>query len=86
VTPVPPAIARALASQRAMLEADGYELVLGEEGPGVVIARIRAGPDACADCLVPKDLMRAYFDKALRDILDFGVPEIRLIYPGDQQN
>jgi hypothetical protein len=84
MTPPPPAVVEALAGQRAMLEADGYELVLGEDGPGVLVAEIRAGPAACAECLVPKPLMRSYFEQALRGVLDVGPPEIRLVYPDDR--
>jgi hypothetical protein len=76
-------IVNALASLRAMLEADGYQLALGEEGPDVLVAEIRPGPSACAECLVPKDMMRSYFEGALREVLAFGLPEIRLIYPSD---
>ena len=58
-------------------------LVLAEEGPDVLVAEIRAGPSACADCLVPKDVMRSHFESALRKVLEFGLPEIKLIYPAD---
>jgi hypothetical protein len=67
-----------------MLEADGYELELREEGADRLIAEIKAGPDACADCLVPKDMMRGYFDSALRKALD-APPEVELIYPADAE-
>ena len=79
-----PAITEALASLGTMLEADGYRLELHEEGAGLLIAHIRAGPDACADCLVPKDMMRGYFDSALRKALD-APPEVELIYPADAE-
>ena len=60
------------------LEADGYRLEL-EERDGRVGAVISAGPGTCADCLVPKDLMRAMLGRAL------GVDEqaIDLRYPSD---
>ena len=77
------AIDDALAPLRAMLAADDYLVELREEGAGVLIAEIRAGPDACADCLVPKPMMRGYFDKALREKLELDAPEVRLIYPAD---
>jgi hypothetical protein len=83
MSPVSPAIDKALASLRAMLEADDYHLVLVEEGANVLVAEIAAGPSACADCLVPKELMRCHFESALRKVVEFGMPEIRLIYPGD---
>jgi hypothetical protein len=80
-----PAIAQALASLGAMLEADGYELALREEGADLLVAEIRAGPDACAECLVPKDMMRGYFDSALRKALD-APPAVELIYPADVES
>jgi hypothetical protein len=78
----PPYIAEALLSLRGMLEADGYYLELSEAGAATLVARIEAGPDACADCLVPKDMMRRYFEEALRPVCELGMPEIRLVYPG----
>jgi len=66
-----------------MLEADGYGLELSEAGPSTLVARIEAGPDACAECLVPKDMMRRYFEDALRPVCEMGLPEIRLLYPGE---
>ncbi len=77
-----PAITEALASLGSMLEADGYELELREEGADLLVAEIKAGPDACAECLVPKDMMRGYFDSALRKALD-APPDVELIYPAD---
>jgi len=79
-----PAITAALASLGTMLEADGYELELREEGAGLLVAQIKAGPDACEDCLVPKDMMRGYFDSALRKALD-APPDVELIYPADNR-
>lgn len=66
-----------------MLEADGYGLELSEAGPSTLVARIEAGPDACAECLVPKDMMRRYFEDALRPVCETRLPEIRLLYPGE---
>lgn len=78
-----PLIEAALASLRTMLAADGYAVELREEGPAVLVAEIKAGPEACADCLVPKAMMRGYFDAALRAGIEGAPPEVRLIYPGD---
>jgi hypothetical protein len=77
------AIAAALASLGEMLAADGYKLVLREDGMDQLIAEIRAGPDACADCLVPKPMMLTYFNSALSEGLDVPPPEVKLIYPAD---
>lgn len=79
----PDEIGKALEPLKAMLAADDYHLALSEGGAGVLVAEIRAGPDACADCLVPKPMMRGYFDKALREAIGAGAPEVRLIYPAD---
>lgn len=76
-------IAEALSSLSTMLEADGYRLQLEEPVPGLLVAKIEAGPDACADCLVPREIMRRYFVDALRPVCDLGVPEIKLLYPGE---
>ncbi len=60
----------------ATLAADGYHLQIAEAG-GRVRVTITAGPGACADCLVPENLMRGILGQAL------GVPEdaIDLTYP-----
>ena len=67
-----------LATIRASLEADGYLLDVREDGERLD-AQISAGPDACEDCLVPKDLMKVMLEQAL------GVPaqSIELRYPGE---
>lgn len=68
----------ALEGLRSSLAADDYRMDVTATGDGVAV-RISAGPDACADCLVPKDLMRSVLTSAL------GVPEerIALWYPGE---
>ena len=69
--------ARAL---RSTLAADGYRLDIGEAG-GRLNVVISATPEACADCLVPKHLMRGILQQAL------GVPQdtIDLSYPEDPE-
>jgi hypothetical protein len=68
----------ALSGLRSTLEADDYRMEVGEYGSSVEVT-ITAGPDACADCLVPKPIMRNILHAAL------GVPEdsIVLRYPAD---
>jgi hypothetical protein len=68
----------ALAGLRSTLEADGYRMAVTGSG-GSVEVTIIAGPEACADCLVPKPIMRNILHAAL------GVPEaaIVLTYPAD---
>jgi hypothetical protein len=79
-------IADALAPLRAMLAADGYDVELFQEGAHLLVAQITAGPNACADCLVPKLMMRSYFEDALNPLAEAKPREIRLIYPADPAN
>lgn len=60
------------------LAADGYRMEFAEDGDRLHVTII-ATPDACADCLVPKDLMRSMLEQQL------GVPagHIDLTYPRD---
>ena len=62
------------------LAADGYRLAVAEQGDRVRVT-ITATPQACADCLVPEDLMRGILGQAL------GVPPaaIDLTYPSSSQ-
>ena len=60
------------------LEADGYHMAIeGDEARVSVV--ITASPEACEDCLVPKDLMRGILSQALE------VPgeTIDITYPRD---
>ncbi len=50
---------------RDMLASDGYVLSWSVTGRDRVIVMIEAGPDACADCLVPLPLMEAIMSDAL---------------------
>ena len=60
------------------LAADGYRMEFAEDGDRLRVTII-ATPDACADCLVPKNLMRSMLEQQL------GVPanRIDLTYPRD---
>jgi hypothetical protein len=60
----------------ATLAADGYLMEIAEAGDRVRVT-ITATPQACADCLVPRDMMRGILGQAL------GVPQdaIDLTYP-----
>jgi hypothetical protein len=65
---------------RSALAADGYLLDIAEQGTRVRVT-ISATPQACADCLVPKDLMRSILGDTL------GVPPdaIDLTYPAEER-
>ena len=60
------------------LEADGYHMAIDGDESGVSVV-ITASPQACEDCLVPKDLMRGILSQAL------GVSgeTIEITYPRD---
>ena len=63
---------------RSALAADGYEIDVAEEGDRVQVT-ITATERACADCLVPKDLMRSI----LAQTLSIPADAIDLTYPRD---
>jgi hypothetical protein len=74
---------------RSTLEADGYLLDVAEQGARVRVT-IGATPQACADCLVPKDLMRSILGDTLGvppDSIDLTYPteEIDLTYPTEER-
>jgi hypothetical protein len=50
---------------RDMLATDGYTLSWSVSGQDRVVVQIDAGPDACADCLVPLPIMEAIMSDAL---------------------
>jgi hypothetical protein len=55
----------ALQGIRDTLGADGYELQWSIEEPNQIGITVVAGADACADCLVPPEIMRAILSNAL---------------------
>jgi hypothetical protein len=55
----------ALGKFRDMLASDGYDLSWSLTGQERVVVQIEAGPDACADCLVPLPIMEAIMSDAL---------------------
>jgi hypothetical protein len=70
----------ALAPIVATLEADGYGAVVTESS-GVVHFRVTAGPDACEDCLSPRDVMEPIIVNVLRRS---GMPHrLELSYPDE---
>jgi hypothetical protein len=57
---------RALTGLRDVLGADGYHLDCTTAGNHSVVVRVVAGPDACADCLVPRPVMEGILADALQ--------------------
>jgi len=65
------------------LEADGYSLQVGlVDGEGLHV-EIVAGPEACEDCLIPKEMFTPMIASTLNSKgLDFD--QITLVYPNDR--
>jgi len=57
----------ALRPMRDTLEADGYGLEWSLEAAHQIGIRVFAASDACEDCLVPPEIMRAIIAKALSE-------------------
>jgi hypothetical protein len=67
----------ALQGIRDTLEADGYSLEWSVEEPDLIGIRVVAGAEACADCLVPPEIMRTIVSNALSET-PYGVGSITL--------
>lgn len=68
---------------RDSLRSDGYELTVRSVAPQISLA-IDAGPDACEDCLVGKDLMSKYVVAALSELdQQLDASDIAIAYPGE---
>jgi hypothetical protein len=76
-------LAKALAPIEGALRADGYQLTIHQDLPQLRL-RVEAGPDACADCLVPKELFGRLVIQALASsgIETHGVA-VDVTYPAD---
>ena len=76
--------AASLEPLRSSLGADGYRMEAREEG-GRISVRISASDGACADCLVPKNIMRGILGQVLgvaEDVIDLTYPEEAETGPG----
>jgi hypothetical protein len=67
-----------LGKLQSMLAADGYELSWDEPREGRIALEVKAGRDACAECLVPIAVMQEIANQML---LPAGVVVERLTYP-----
>jgi molybdopterin/thiamine biosynthesis adenylyltransferase len=77
--------AQRAAALSSALEADGYHLAIDEADAKLTVV-ITAGPDACEDCLVPKDLMRGMLSNELgvdAALIDITYPADRPGYEGE---
>jgi hypothetical protein len=75
------ALTAALQPLADTLAADGYRLHASHHGEAVRVG-IEAGPEACADCLVPKPMMGAMIADTLARS-GISVTRVDLSYPGD---
>lgn len=58
-------IQQALMPLISSLRSDGYDAIV-EQKPGLVLFRIVAGPEACADCLSPRSVLEPMILRQLR--------------------
>jgi hypothetical protein len=77
------AMTAALEPTRKGLEAAGFELAL-DDAQGKLRITVKAGAEACEDCLVPKSLFRQMADDEIREA---GLPktELEILYPLDSR-
>jgi hypothetical protein len=76
--------AERMADIATMLAADGYHLAVAENGHRVALT-VSPGPDACEDCLVPKDVFRGIASHQLGidgDLIDISYPVDLPGHPG----
>lgn len=77
------AVSAALAPLAQTLAADDYRLSCSLTEPRNVLVTVVAGPEACAECLVPKELTQRMAVERLRQ-LDASVPwTVAIRYPAD---
>jgi hypothetical protein len=75
-------IGEALQPVRSSLQADGYDLIVNGFEDGVLSLEIQAGPRACAECLVPKELMELIIRQSVKTL----AASIRLQYPEESKS
>ena len=73
-------ITTTIASLRAMLEPDGYDLVVARQHDDVVDLQVVAGSAACEDCLVPKEVFAQIVSQHLSPA---GLQLGELAYPNE---
>lgn len=77
----PEAVSTALDKMSTMLAADGYQLAVQVEGESVALD-VRATPEACAECLVPKPILASMASDLLQKAgLPLDASAVQLTYP-----
>ena len=61
-------IEEALQPIRKSLQADGYDLVVNNFQEGVLSVEVQAGPQACVECLVPKEMMELMIQQSVKTL------------------
>jgi hypothetical protein len=72
---------QAISETRKSLEASGFSVACADND-GVLTISLTAGPDACAECLVPRAVLESIVG---RELADRGVQAggVRVVYPVD---
>ena len=70
---------QAISETRRSLEASGFGVVCAHDGE-VLTVSLSAGPDACAECLVPRPVLEAIVGRELAE-RGVAVAGVRVIYP-----
>jgi hypothetical protein len=76
-----------LSSVAEMLASDGYLLEVETATDAEIMIRIRAGADACAECLVGPELLQSFITAELAKSGTFvAIPAIHLVMPDPSTN
>ena len=65
------------------LDADGYSLQVGLADGGGLHVEIVAGPEACEDCLIPKEMFTPMIVSTLNS-KGLAFEQVTLVYPNDR--
>lgn len=68
----------ALEPLRPGFQADGMDLVVGSVDVPTVEVRVRMGPNACQECLLPPETLEKFFLAAIRNV-DAGVERVEVM-------
>jgi Fe-S cluster biogenesis protein NfuA len=74
---VPDQIERALEAIRSSLQVDGFDLQVERFENGVISLVVLAGPQACRECLLPREHLQLRLEEKLKGI----ARAVRLRYP-----
>jgi hypothetical protein len=74
-----PGVESAVEVTRSMLAQDGYDVRLERASPGELHLAIIAGPEACEECLVPKEILSGIIEANLPP--EMAGTKVLLTYP-----